>query len=79
MSSFKVGPRSILISFDQKILEKDEYLRNAIVTFFMERPKVYLFSPNFKITCSFKEELNPDTIVKFATLISKQIIPSDLI
>ncbi|MDC0255732.1 transcription-repair coupling factor, partial [Bacteriovoracales bacterium] len=79
MNSFKVGPRSILISFDEKILESNESLRNAIVTFFMARPKVYLFSPNFKITCSFKEELNPDTIIKFATLLSKQIIPSDLI
>jgi transcription-repair coupling factor (superfamily II helicase) len=77
MISFKAGTKSILISFNKSILEKNENLRNTIVSFFISRPKVYRFSPNFQITCLFKEALDQEAIIEFASLLAKKIVPTD--
>ena len=76
MTSFKVTAKNILISFDQNILNSNEALRNQIVSFFMERPKVYQFSPNYQVNCSFKDKLSQENILEFARLLSNKILPT---
>ena len=77
MTSFKITAKNILISFDENIINSNESLRNRIVSFFMERPKVYQFSPNYQVNCSFKDKLSQENILEFAKLLSNKILPID--
>ncbi|MEC7184147.1 MAG: TRCF domain-containing protein, partial [Bdellovibrionota bacterium] len=76
MTSFKITAKNILISFDEKIINSNETLRNNIVSFFMERPKVYQFNPNYQVNCSFKDQLSQENIRDFAQILSNKILPT---
>jgi transcription-repair coupling factor (superfamily II helicase) len=71
--SLKVQSKSIVLNFNKEELEADEYLCNKVVSFFMQRPKVYKFSPNFSVNCAFKEKITPETLLEFTNYIAQQI------
>lgn len=71
-----VAGKIISLEFDKFILESDEILRNRVVDFFIQRPKVYQFSPNYKVTCSYKELVTHEQLKEFSTTIARQIISS---
>lgn len=73
LTSIKVQSKSIVLNFNKEELETDEYLRNKVVSFFMQRPKVYKFSPNYSVNCSFKEKITPETLLEFTNYIAQQI------
>ena len=75
LKNIKASSKSIILSFDQDELNTDEYLRNKVVSFFMERPKVYKLNPNFSVNCSFKDEVTPETLLEFTNYIAQQIDP----
>jgi transcription-repair coupling factor (superfamily II helicase) len=71
--SIKVQSKSIILNFNKEELEADEFLCNKVVSFFMQRPKVYKFSPNFSVNCSFKEKISPEILLEFTNYIAQQI------
>jgi transcription-repair coupling factor (superfamily II helicase) len=71
--SIKVQSKSIILNFNKEELEADEFLCNKVVSFFMQRPKVYKFSPNFSVNCSFKDKISPETLLEFTNYIAQQI------
>jgi transcription-repair coupling factor (superfamily II helicase) len=71
--SIKVQSKSIILNFNKEELEADEFLCNKVVSFFMQRPKVYKFSPNFSVNCSFKDKITPETLLEFTNYIAQQI------
>ena len=73
IKNIKVKSSSIDLSFDQQLIVKDEKLQTKIVDFFMQRPKVYKFNPNFVINCKFKEKITIDSFLDFAKYIAEQI------
>lgn len=73
LKSIKVLSKSIILNFDEQELKNDDYLRNKVVQFFIQRPKVYKLNPNFSVNCSFKETVTPETLLDFTKYIAQQI------
>lgn len=73
--SVKAQSKTITLNFDKSELEKNENLRNKIINFFMQRPKVYKIKPNYSIISSFKENISPKTLLDFAKYIAEHIDP----
>jgi transcription-repair coupling factor (superfamily II helicase) len=75
VKSVQVAGKVIVVGFEKSLLESDQELRNRVVEFFISRPKVYQFSPDFKVTYSHKETVSLSTLVSFAKDIALQILP----
>lgn len=73
--NIKVASKSITLSFNKEELEQNTQLRNNIVEFFMQRPKVYRFTPDMSVICSFNDKVSPDTLLEFSKYIAQQIEP----
>jgi transcription-repair coupling factor (superfamily II helicase) len=75
LDSIKVLSKSIILNFNQLEIAEDEALRSKVIQFFMERPKVYKLNPNFSVNCSFKDGVQPETLLEFTNYIAQQIDP----
>ncbi len=75
LDSIKVLSKSIILNFNQLEIAEDVTLRNKVIQFFMERPKVYKLNPNFSVNCSFKDSVKPETLLEFTNYIAQQIDP----
>ncbi|MCO4753322.1 MAG: transcription-repair coupling factor [Bacteriovoracaceae bacterium] len=73
--SVKVGSKQITIAFDREELEQNAQLRDSIISFFMQRPKVYKMNPEFSVQCKFNEKVDPSTLLEFSKHIAQQIDP----
>ena len=71
--SLKLAGRIISIEFDQNILNNNDILRNKIVNIFISRPKIYKFSPDYKVTYRAKEKVDINALFKVVEDISYQI------
>lgn len=75
LKSIQVAGKIIILNFEKSYLEKDEVLRNRVVEVFLSRPKIYQFSPDFKVTYQHKEEVDLNSLLQFAKDIAQQIVP----
>jgi transcription-repair coupling factor (superfamily II helicase) len=75
LKSIQVAGKIIILNFEKSFLEKDEVLRNRVVEVFLSRPKIYQFSPDFKVTYQHKEEVDLNGLLLFAKDIAQQIVP----
>ena len=73
ISSVKVSSKTILICFNQDLIDKNDQLKNNILTFFMQRPKVYKLNPDYSVKCSFKETITQKDLLEFSKFIAEQI------
>ncbi len=71
--SAKVTYEKIMISFDKMILDSDEKLKNGIIEAFINKPKKYIFSPDYMVTYTHKEKLTPEALIALSKEISKEI------
>lgn len=75
IKSVQVAGKLIRLNFEKSFLESNSELRNKVVDFFLKRPKVYQFSPDYKVSYNHKEEITPTYLVEFSRDIAQQILP----
>ena len=69
----KVAGPHIHLYFDQDILNHNHQLRDKMLSFFMNKPKLYKLNPDSSVTCFFKEPLNHNMLLEFAKHIAGQM------
>ncbi len=75
IKSLKVSGRIVTIIFDQNILNQNTELRDIIVKTFISRPKVYQFTPDFKVIYTHKNEISQEELIDITKNIAEQIVP----
>jgi transcription-repair coupling factor (superfamily II helicase) len=71
----KVANKSIILNFDSETMNHNSQLRDKIIHFFSQRPKIYKINPDFQIICQFKDEISKETLLEFIKHIAEQIVP----
>lgn len=74
LKSLKTTAGNMILQFDKKILDKNETLRNRIIDFFLSRPKIYQFSPDYRVTVTPKNGVSKEEILGFAKEVAKQLL-----
>jgi transcription-repair coupling factor (superfamily II helicase) len=70
----KVSGPNINLYFDQEILNHNSQLRDKVLSFFMNKPKLYKLNPDSSITCLFKEPVSHQMLLEFAKHIAPQTV-----
>lgn len=76
LKSINVGGSAITLKFDKGFLESSPELRDRVVNFFISRPKIYQFTPDYRVIYNSKTVVTQNDLLKFSKEISQQIIPS---
>lgn len=71
----QVSTSTISLKFDKQILANFPELQEKVLKTFISRPKVYQFSPDYKVLYSSKAEVTPDYLYQFSQDIAEQIVP----
>ena len=69
----KVSGPNIHLFFDQEILNHNHQLRDKMLNFFMNKPKLYKLNPDTSVTCLFKETITHNMLLEFAKHIAAQM------
>ncbi len=69
----KVSTSHIILFFDQEILNHNTQLRDKMLSFFMNKPKLYKLNPDSSVSCFFKESVSHHMLLEFAKHIAAQI------
>lgn len=75
LNQVKVGKKLITLSFNRDELEQNTSLRDKLIGFCMQRPKVYKMNPDFSVQCKFAEIVEPSTLLDFSKHIAQQMDP----
>ena len=76
LKSVQVGGVAITLKFDRGFLESNPELRDSVVNFFISRPKIYQFTPDYRVIYHHKTNVTQNDLLKFSIEISQQLIPS---
>ncbi len=76
LKSVSVSGANITLKFDRGFLESSPILRDSVVNFFISRPKVYQFTPDYRVIYNSKSVILQNDLLKFSKEISQQIVPS---
>jgi transcription-repair coupling factor (superfamily II helicase) len=76
LKSVQVAGPTVVFNFDQDILKSNAELRNKIVEFFLSQPKIYQFTPEYRVMYSHGQEINPTELVGVCQKIAEKIVPS---
>ena len=76
LKSVSVGGSNITLKFDKGFLESSPILRDSVVNFFISRPKIYQFTPDYRVIFNSKSVVLQNDLLQFSKEISQQIIPS---
>ncbi len=69
----KVGGTQISLFYDQEILNHNHQLRDKMLNFFMNKPKLYKLNPDASVSCFFKDPVTHHTLLDFAKHIAGQM------
>jgi transcription-repair coupling factor (superfamily II helicase) len=69
----KVAGTHIHLYFDQEVLNHNSQLRDKMLNFFMNKPKLYKLNPDSSVTCLFKDPVSHQTLLEFAKHIAAQM------
>lgn len=70
LKSIQIAGTSIILNFDKTVLEQDEKLRSQVINFFISKPKLYQFTPDYKVIYSEKLAVTGQSLVEFAQKVS---------
>jgi transcription-repair coupling factor (superfamily II helicase) len=73
LKSIKVAGTIIILQFDQDYLESRSELRNQIIDSFLNRPKSYQFTPEFKLIYTSKSSITEEEFLQFSKDIAQKI------
>ena len=76
LKSVSVGGSAITLRFDKQFLESNTELRDKVVNFFISRPKIYQFTPDYRVIYNQKTGVTQNDLLKFSKTISENLIPS---
>ena len=76
LKSVQVGGSSITLKFDKQFLESNADLRDRVVNFFISRPKIYQFTPDYRVIYNHKNAVTQNDLLKFSKSIGEQLSPS---
>jgi transcription-repair coupling factor (superfamily II helicase) len=74
LKSVQQTNQKIVLRFDQNLLNQNPIVRDKIVDFFLKRPKVYKFSPNYVLVYQPKGVVDKNTLWQFSKDIAQQIL-----
>ncbi len=69
----KVSATAVNLFFDQEILNHNHQLRDKMLSFFMNKPKLYKLNPDSSVSCFFKETVSHHMLLEFAKHIAAQM------
>jgi transcription-repair coupling factor (superfamily II helicase) len=69
----KVSGSQVHLYFDQEILNHNHQLRDKMLSFFMNKPKLYKLNPDSSVSCFFKESVSHQMLLEFAKHIAAQM------
>jgi transcription-repair coupling factor (superfamily II helicase) len=73
VKSVQIAKKSLILKFNSSALEQNSKLRNQIVDFFIKRPKVYQFTPDYKLIYSRDKEFDLEALLLFSKDIAQQL------
>ncbi len=73
MRLVKVSGTQIGLFFDQEILNWNHQLRDKMLNFFMNKPKLYKINPDSSVNALFKESVSHQVLLEFAKHIAAQM------
>ena len=73
--SVQVAQRTITLTFDKEMLERDTEWRDRIVQSFLGRPKTYKFTPDYQVIYAHKGQIGQQDMLNFSRDIAQQITP----
>lgn len=69
----KVQTKSIVLKFSQILIDNDGQLRDKIISFFTQRPKIYKINPDYSINCAFKDKITINDYYDFIKHLKDQL------
>lgn len=75
VKSIQANAHSISIQFDKDILDSNPELAANIANTFLSRPKIYQFSPDYKVLYKPKKDIDQEGFLQFCKDIAEQIVP----
>jgi transcription-repair coupling factor (superfamily II helicase) len=76
LKSVQVGGSAITLKFDKSFLESNTQLRDRVVNFFISRPKIYQFTPDYRVIYNHKSPITQNDLLKFSKEICEHLVPS---
>ncbi len=76
IKSISLSGSSLTLQFDKEILENNPELGNQVAQTFLSRPKLYQFSPDYKVLYNKGRHFDAESFLKFCRDIAQQIVPS---
>jgi transcription-repair coupling factor (superfamily II helicase) len=74
LKSVQVAGATITLKFDRGFLDSNHKLRDNVVSFFIARPKIYQFTPDYQVLYQHKVPVSQSVLLGFAKDISSQIL-----
>jgi transcription-repair coupling factor (superfamily II helicase) len=69
----KVSGSQIALFFDQEVLNWNSQLRDKMLKFFMNKPKLYKLNPDSSVNALFKDPVSHHTLLEFAKHIAAEM------
>lgn len=76
VKSIQANVQSISIQFDKEILDTNPELAGNVANTFLSKPKIYQFSPDYKVLYKPKGDITQSDFLDFCKHIAEQIVPS---
>lgn len=73
LKSVQVAGSSMTLKFDRGFLETNTSLRDRVVNFFISRPKIYQFTPDYRVIYNHKTIINQTELLKLSKDISEKL------
>lgn len=73
LKSVQVAGSSITLRFDRNFLESNAELRDKVVGFFISRPKIYQFTPDYRVIYNHKNIVSQTDLLKFSKELSEKL------
>ncbi len=75
IKSIQANAHSISIQFDKELLDSNPELAGNVAQTFLARPKIYQFSPDYKVLYKPNKDINQEDFLEFCKNIAEQIVP----
>jgi transcription-repair coupling factor (superfamily II helicase) len=75
--TLSIVANSIQMQFDKNILDKSPKLASQVTSYFLSKPKLYRFSPDYKVLYTSKDAINMKGLVEFCRKLSNEILSKE--
>lgn len=72
VEAVKVQSKTVTLKFSHVLVDADTQLRDKIISFFTQRPKIYKINPDYSINCLFKDKITVNDYYEFVKYLKSQ-------